>query len=326
VALIVSPNLTVDRTIRIARLVPGSVQRTKRAVVTAGAKGVNVARVLAALGERARLVGYVPTGDRALVERLFGRDPLELLGVEVAGDLRVATIYLEDDGRVTVHNEPGPDVDEADWSSLEHTVRDALTAGDERVVACCGSLPPGAPVDGYGRVTAIGHDHGMEVVVDAARPVLSAALPFRPDMVTPNLSEAEAALGSSDDEAVDEQGDGVPDRAQEAAHALVAAGALNAVVTAGATGAAYAGADGVVWFPGVDVDVVNPIGAGDSFVAGFVRARELGVEMLGAVAHGLGTATASCEDELAGGVDPARAAELAARIGADRVSGRGPRS
>lgn len=324
-ALIVSPNLTVDRTIRIARLIPGSVQRPQRAVVTAGAKGVNVARVLAAFGQRARLVGYVPTSDLALVERLFGREPFDLLGVEVDGELRVATIYLEDDGRVTVLNEPGPDVDEADWSALEGAVRSALGNGDERVMACSGSLPPGAPSEGYGRLTAIAHDHGAEIVVDAARGVLSAALPFHPDVVAPNLAEAEAALGSSDGEAVDEQGEGVTERAQEAAEALVAAGALNAVVTAGAAGAAYAGAHGVVWFPGVDVDVVNPIGAGDSFVAGFIRARELGVEMIEAVAHGLGTATASCENELAGGVDPARAAELAARIGAGRASGRSAR-
>ncbi|MEX2548687.1 MAG: PfkB family carbohydrate kinase [Nitriliruptoraceae bacterium] len=325
-ALIVSPNLTVDRTVRIARLVPGSVQRPERAVVTAGAKGVNVARVLAAFGDRARLVGYVPSGDRGLVDRLFGAEPLDLVGVEVDGELRVATIYLEDDGRVTVLNEPGPDVDDAAWTALERTVRDALAGGNDHVVACSGSLPPGAPIDGYGRISAIAHEQGAEVVVDAGRDVLAATLPFHPDVVAPNLSEAEAALGASGGEAVDELGDDVADRAEEAARSLVEAGARAAVVTAGAAGAAVVTAEAAAWFPGVEIVVVNPIGAGDSFVAGFIRARERGAAMLDAVAQGLGTATASCEDALAGGVDPERASELAERIGAGRVDVREARS
>ncbi len=322
-ALIVSPNLTVDRTVRIARLVPGAVQRPERAVVTAGAKGVNVARVLAVFQERARLVGFVPEGDRSLVERLFGAESLDLLGVQVDGELRVATIYLEDDGRVTVLNEPGPDVDDVAWTALEGTVRSALAGSHERVVACSGSLPPGAPVDGYGRITAIAHEEGAEVVVDAGRDVLAATLPFHPDVVTPNLSEAEATLGASGGEAVDELGDDVPERARQAAEALVAAGARAAVVTAGAAGAVVVTPGLAAWFPGVEIDVVNPIGAGDSFVAGYLRAREDGAAMLEAVAQGLGTASASCEDALAGGVDPGRARELAARIGAARVDLRG---
>ncbi len=325
-ALIVSPNLTVDRTVRIARLVPGAVQRPDRAVVTAGAKGVNVARVLAAFGYRARLVGYVPSSDRSLVDRLFSSEPLDLLGVEVDGELRVATIYLEDDGRVTVLNEPGPDVDAAAWSALEGTVHDALADGDDRVVACSGSLPPGAPVDGYGRITAIAHEHGAEVVVDAGRDALAASLAYRPDVVTPNLAEAEAALGGSGGEAVDELGDEVIQRAEEAARTLVATGARAAVVTAGAAGAAVVTTEVAAWFPGVEIDVVNPIGAGDSFVAGFIRAREDGAAMLEAVAQGLGTASASCEDALAGGVDPERAMHLTAQIAAGRVTSRDARS
>jgi len=317
--LIISPNLTVDRTVRIARLVPGTVQRPERAVVTAGAKGVNVARVLAALGDRARLVGFVPTGDPALVERLFGPEPLELLGVAVAGDLRVATIYLEEDGRVTVLNEPGPEVDAPTWDALERRVREALDEGADRLVACSGSLPPGSPIDGYGRITSIAHEQGAQVVVDAGRDVLAATLPFHPDVVAPNLAEAESALGASGGETVDESGDDVTERAKEAASALVEAGAGAAVVTAGAAGAALVTGEVAVWFAGVEVDVVNPIGAGDSFVAGFVRARELGIEVVEAVASGLGAASASCENALAGGVDPVRAGALAERIADNRI-------
>ena len=113
--LIATPNLTVDRTVRLTELRPGSVLRPSRAVVTAGGKGVNVGRVSAAFGRRATLVGFVAEVDAPVLTRLFAVEPLDLAGVPVPGEARASTIYLEDSGRVTVLNEPGPEVSADDW-------------------------------------------------------------------------------------------------------------------------------------------------------------------------------------------------------------------
>jgi fructose-1-phosphate kinase PfkB-like protein len=88
------------------------------------------------------------------------------------------------------------------------------------------------------------------------------------------------------------------------------------VVTAGAAGAAYCAASRLVWVPTITVDVVNPIGAGDAFVAGLVFALEDGVAGADAVTFALATATASVEQELAGGLDPRRVPEIVAQLGA----------
>lgn len=309
-ALIVSPNLTVDRTVSLPRLEPGSVLRPRRAVVTAGSKGLNVGRVLASLGARPRLVGFVPTEDTALVRKLFGPEPVELVRVEVTGELRVATIYLEDDGRVTVLNEPGPDVAADDWRRFERAVDEELRTGGHPTLVCSGSLPPGAPVDAYGRLTNIAHRAGARSVVDAATDVLAATLPHGPDYVTPNLAEAEAALGVAEGEPVEERDPHVQERSAAAVRALCAAGARRAVVTAGAAGAAFGDVEAVRWVPGIPVQVRNPIGAGDSFVGGFVRALEAQHDPLPAVLRGLATATASCEHDLAGGFELHRVEEI----------------
>lgn len=314
VSLIVSPNLTIDRTVRIDRLEPGTVMRPEAAVVTAGAKGVNVARVLHALGARPRLVGFVPRDDALQVAALFGVEPFELLGVEVDGAIRVATIYLEADGRTTVLNEPGPQITAADAQRLIERVDDALGARAVPGLAASGSLPPGAPVSTYAALVKVARRRGVEVVVDAARDVLAATLDVEPDLVTPNLAEAEAALGAASAEAVDELGADVPARAIDAAQALVAAGARAAVVTAGAAGAALAEPGSSRWFDAVAVAVVNPIGAGDSFVGGYLDARSRGAPRDRAVLRGMAAASASCEQQLAGGVDPARVEELAGRL------------
>lgn len=321
-ALIISPNLTADRTLSLPELIPGAVLRPPRPVVTAGSKGLNVGRVLSVLGQPATLVGFVPDDDAALVRRLFGVEPVELVGVPVPGQLRVATIYLEDSGRVTVLNEPGPDVGPRDWARLEAAVQAALADGTHRTLVCSGSLPPGTPDDAYGRLTDLARAAGATSVVDASSAVLRATAPHHPDLVTPNLAEAETALGLGEGEAVDEQGTDVADRAVHAAGALVDAGARHAVVTAGGAGAALADGREVRWIPAVPIQVRNPIGAGDSFVGGYVHALESGAALVPAVLRGLATATASCEHPLAGGIDRARVDELADIVASRMAVGR----
>jgi 1-phosphofructokinase len=326
--LIATPNIAVDRTVRLPELRPGQVMRPSRAVVTAGGKGLNVGRAWHALGagapalsgDRATLVSFRGTADAEFVDRLLAVEPVRFVGVDVPGEARVATIYLEQSGRVTVLNEPGPELTAGDWARYEEVVAAELAGGRHRSLVCSGSLPPGAPDDAYARLVHIGHRAGARVVVDAARTALAAALAGGPDAVTPNLAEADGVLNGHTDEAVDEAGLDVPHRATAAAEALCARGARSAAVTAGAAGAAYADAGGVTWLPTVKVDVVNPIGAGDSFVAGLVRASEGGASGLDAVTFALATATASVEQELAGGVDPRRVREIVGQLGGMVVS------
>jgi 1-phosphofructokinase family hexose kinase len=307
--LIVNPNFTVDRTIPLGELIPGDVIRTGRAAVTLGGKGINVARVGRALGDHAPVLGFLPRESRAILDSLAAAEGVELSGVEVAGALRGAAILIESEGRVTVLNEPGPEVGESDWAALLEMIE--RRAAEHETVVCAGSLPPGSPVDAYARVVAAAHRAGARAVVDASGEVLRATLAARPDVVSPNLAEAESLISGRLVEGVEPAGADVPERAQRAAENLLAAGARQAIVSTGSRGAAAAGADqGAMFLPAPHVDVVNPIGAGDSLVGGLVHALEEGRDWRSAAGFALATASASCEQQLAGGVDPARAREL----------------
>jgi 1-phosphofructokinase family hexose kinase len=307
--LIVNPNFTVDRTIPLGELVPGDVIRTGRAAVTLGGKGINVARVARAFGDRAPVLGFRPRESRATLDSLAAAEGVELSGVEVAGALRGAAILIESGGRVTVLNEPGPEVGESDWAALLDMIE--RTAVGHETVVCAGSLPPGSPVDAYARVVAAAHRSGARAVVDASGEVLRAALTASPDVVSPNLAEAESLISGRLVEGVEPAGSDVPERAQRAAEDLLAQGARHAIVSAGSRGAAAAGSGrNAVFLPAPQVRVVNPIGAGDSLVGGLVHALEEGRDWHAAAGFALATASASCEQQLAGGVDPARAREL----------------
>ncbi len=305
--LIAGPNLTIDRTLTIAELRPGEVLRFERVVVTPGGKGLNVARAARALGHPAVLVGFVPGHTGRAGAALIAEEGVELAGVECGGELRSTAVVLERGGRTTVFNEPGPEVGEADWERYSAELR--ARRGDHRVLVCSGSVPPGSPRDVYARLVA---DVGLVAVVDAAGETLAAALGGGPDVVVPNLGEAEELLGGRrGGESVEAAADARP-RALAAAAALVERGARAAVVTAAAAGAALV-ADGISeWLPAPAIEAVrNPIGAGDVFASALAAALERGEPLPAAARAGVATAAASVESATAGDLDPGRARDLA---------------
>jgi 1-phosphofructokinase family hexose kinase len=306
--LIVNPNFATDRTVPLDVLIPGTVARTGQPTITLGGKGVNVARVARAFGRPALLVGFTPAASALLLEELAENEGADLAGIPIAGAVRAASILLERCGRVTVLNEPGPPVDETDWSRLLDQV--VMLAASQETVICSGSLPPGSPADAYARVVRAVRRSGLRSIVDAAGAVLAATLAAEPDVVSPNLAEAEMLLSGAAVEEVDPRGDDVLQRAAEAARGLVARGARCALVSAGSHGAAACRGRDCEVHRAPEVTVVNPIGAGDSLVGGLAQALEEGMSWPQAVSFALAVASASCEQELAGGVDVARVREL----------------
>jgi 1-phosphofructokinase family hexose kinase len=306
--LIVNPNFATDRTVPLDVLIPGTVARTGQPTVTLGGKGVNVARVVRALGQRALLVGFVPTRSASLLEELAESEGAELVGIPIAGTVRAASILLERAGRVTVLNEPGAIVDDSDWNRLLDEV--ARLSASEKIVICSGSLPPGSPADAYARIVQAGRRAGVLSIVDAAGAVLTATLAAEPDIVSPNLAEAEMLLSGAAVEEVDPSGNDVLERAAQAARGLVSRGARCALVSAGSHGAAACRGRNCEVYRAPDVTVLNPIGAGDSLVGGLAQAIAEGSSWAQAVPFALAVASASCEQMLAGAIDVVRIREL----------------
>jgi 1-phosphofructokinase family hexose kinase len=312
--LIAGPNLTIDRTLTLAELRPGEVLRFDSAVITPGGKGVNVARAAMALGGEAVLVGLVPGHTGAAVAAMLAREGVALAGIEVGGEVRSAAIVLERSGRVTVMNEPGPELRAEDWERYAAAVQERLR--EHGVLACSGSLPPGAPEDAYAQLAAAAAANGVDAIVDVTGERLGAAVAGGAAIVTPNLAEAEGLLHGRADETVEAgDPDEVRGRACEAAAALVDRGARGAIVTAAAAGAAVAdrGAQ-AAWIAAPRVAVRNPVGAGDALVGGLGVALERAEPLRRAAAFGVAAGAASVETEKAGTLGPERASALAEAV------------
>ena len=322
--LVAGPNLTIDRTAVLGELRPGEVLRFDRVVVTPGGKGLNVARAARALGHSALLVSFVPGHTGRAAAALIAEEGVELSGVPCGGELRSTLVVQERGGRTTVLNEPGPAVDERRWADYENAVRGRLTP--RSVLVCSGSVPPGAPPDAYGRLVEIAHAAGAQAVVDAAGSTLLRALDAAPDLVTPNLAEAEGALGLGGGGASVASGPDARPRALAAAEALLRQGARAAVVTADAAGAALT--DGsAYWIPAPRVaEVRNPIGAGDVLLSALAAGLEHGESPVDAVRAGVAAASASVEHPTGGMLDPVRARVLLDGLTAQEDDPRGGRS
>lgn len=250
--LTVTPNAALDVTYGVGSLHPHTSHRVRTTHRRAGGKGVNVARVLAALGHDITVTGLVggPTG-------VLLRDDLRAAGlrdelVPVSGDSRqTVTVVSHDDGDATVFNEQGPRVTAPEWRTF--TDHFASLVGGFKVVTLCGSLPPGLPSDAYAHLIRIAARAGAVTVLDTSGPALLDALRAGPDVVKPNTAELFAATGCED----------VP----AAVARLRALGARAVVVSAGPDGLHAVGPDGG-WRAAPPKRLAgNPTGAGDACVA-----------------------------------------------------------
>ena len=130
--LTVTLNTALDITYRVPSLRTGASHRVSEVLERPGGKGVNVARVLAALGHEVTVTGFSggPTG-RVLRDRLT--DAL----VPVSGATRRTVTLVDDRTGATTHlNEPGPDITHAEWSAFQEVYEDLLASAS--AVALCG--------------------------------------------------------------------------------------------------------------------------------------------------------------------------------------------
>lgn len=260
----VTLNPALDRELTVPAVAFDEVLRATESRVDVGGKGFNVSRMLAALGAESAALGFAGGRTGAAL-----RDGLEALGiatdfVTIAGETRtnVSIVTQQHDHYVKV-NEPGPAISAEEQAALIALVRARARPGDWWVLA--GSLPPGVAPTIYADLIRDIGAAGARAVLDTSGPPLRHGCAARPFLVKPNAQEASQLTGrpvaSADD-------------------ALAAAAALEGVeyvvISMGGAGALLArGGQGWHATPPA-IRERNPIGAGDSLVAGLVWGLQQG--------------------------------------------------
>jgi tagatose 6-phosphate kinase len=338
----VTLNPALDLTYSVEALVPHGVHRVAAATERAGGKGLNVARVLHALGEPVLATGLLGGTTGARIADLLAADGVPASFTPIAGETR-RTVAVADRRDATGFWEPGPQISAAEWSLMLARFRDLL--GKAAVVALCGSLPPGVPIDGYAVMIRLASAADVPTVLDTSGEPLRHGLAAGPTLAKPNAAELAALLAPRDAPAgvsssavpVDAVPAGaVPAGADTADAAALPAGwadgspahspfadparlpvddlveAVRAaapttgtvVVSRGALGMVVVTRDGV-WAgrPPVPMDG-NPTGAGDAAVAALARGLRDRTPWPALLADAIALATAAVAAPVAGAVDP----------------------
>ncbi|QEV18776.1 1-phosphofructokinase family hexose kinase [Streptomyces alboniger] len=300
--LTVTLNTALDLTYRVPALTPHTSHRVTEVTERPGGKGVNVARVLAALGHAVTVTGFAG-GDtgRALRERLATEPRLTDALVPVAGATR-RTLAVVDaaTGDTTQLNEPGPTVTPAEWAAFLDSYEQLARHEGTTAIALCGSLPPGVPVGAYALLIRAARAARVPVLLDTSGEPLRRGVAARPDIVKPNADELAELTGSHEPERA------TRDARRRGAHAVVA--------SLGADGLLALTPDGG-WRARPPKRVRgNPTGAGDSAVAGLLSGLAEGLPWPERLARAVALSAATVAAPVAGEFDPTTYEDLLARV------------
>ena len=305
--LTVTLNAAIDRTVAVPNFRIAQRHRAIEAHTVAGGKGVNVARALQLLGRPVIASGLAggPTGARVLEH--LGEESILNAFTMIAGESRTNLAVVDPtSGEQTEINERGPEVTDAE---VERFVAKLLyLAQGATMCVMAGSIPPGVGADIYGRLITELRGLGVLTILDTDGDPMRAGLRAEPDVVVPNVGEAEEAVGHefNDDE----------DLALGLGE-LLEMGAREAIITTGDGCVAIAGEGVERHRYDVRIEQLEPIaavGSGDAFLAGFVAARYDGAPLRDCLAFGVACGAESTQHFGAGTLDRREAERLLPRV------------
>ena len=275
-------NPAVDIACSAASVQPTHKIRTFDERLDPGGGGINVARVIHALGGDA--LALIMTGDVTgrLVEELLSSANIPWQAVPILGRTRISlNVHDQQSGLEYRFVPKGPDLEPEEM----HAVLDVLRGVAAEWIVASGSLPRGVPSNFYAEVATIARQRGQKFVLDTSGAALSAAVGHGLELLKLSLTELEFMIGRKAPNAATQE--------QEVA-ALTRSGAARRIaVSLGREGAILGSGDSVLRLPAPAVQACSSVGAGDAFLAGLVLGLARGLADREALALGIAAGSAA---------------------------------
>lgn len=242
----------------------GALNRVPAPDVSYNGKGINVSRALMKMGEES--VAMI-IGDRdGEAESALRGEGLNVAAVSAAGKLRHNTSILDSAGAETQINEPGMNITEPVLKEFIGIFKSELNCPDKKIVALCGSVPPGIDKGIYRKLCTVAKNSGAYVILDCDGEALKEGLSATPDLIKPNKEEFEALTGKS----LCGSGEGLRIDAVRAALEFCRNEGSAVLCTLGEDGSVFAGPEGSYMCEARKTELKTFKGAGNSFLAAFI--------------------------------------------------------
>ena len=257
--LTITLNPSVDIAYQLDTFHLDTVNRVEKVQKTAGGKGLNVTRVLKQIGEDVVATGFIGGEIGSYVKKQLTRNDIKNSFVEIGNETRNCIAVLHD-GKQTEILEQGPTIQEHEaLNFIEHL---EIILNNVDVVVISGSLPKGLANNYYVKIIELCKKCGVAVVLDCSGKALKNVLESqqKPTVIKPNTEELSQLIGKE-----------VTDDIQELKSVLsgqLFQGIDWIVVSLGAKGAFAKHNDKFYRVKIPKINVVNPVGSGDSTVAG----------------------------------------------------------
>ena len=234
-------------------------------ILSAGGKGVNVARVLRVLRARVLAAGITGGETGEFFQKLLRKENIPAAFLQVEGPTRFNVTILgpRPGGRSRVVQE-GPRLTPKEVQRFEIRCRQWLRRS--RLVVLAGRNAVGAPVDWYARLVRLAREEGVPAALDTSGAALEAALKAKPFLIKPNRAEAEEILRRRISS---------PAEIKNAVRSFHGRGISVVLLSLGSRGAIVSDGQNI-WYarpPRVRA-LRNDVGCGDALLAGFCSAFE----------------------------------------------------
>ncbi|GAB6687585.1 tagatose-6-phosphate kinase [Streptococcus uberis] len=261
--LTVTMNPSVDIAYQLDVFNLDTVNRVAETHKTPGGKGLNVTRVLSQVGDDVLATGILGGKIGEFIQKELDQVGIEHDFSPISGETRNCIAVLHE-GQQTEILESGPTIsDEEGKAFLEHF--ESLVK-QVSIISISGSLPKGLPVDFYSKMIEICERYQKPVVLDCSGQALLEVLKghAKPTVIKPNTEELSQLLNM-----------------EVTGHTNVLKAALDqdlfdgvewVIVSLGSKGAFSKHIDSYYQVTIPKIEVVNPVGSGDSTVAGITSA------------------------------------------------------
>jgi 1-phosphofructokinase family hexose kinase len=305
--LCVTLNPCLDKTLTVPPWRAGENIRGTKVREVVGGKGNNVARALRRLGhDGVRPVTFLGGEVGSQCRHLLCEEGLDAIVIPSRAQTRVIlTVSTEGTNEQTAFFDPDPAISEDEARALVERVEAELSAGGVRALALSGSSPTPATHSVYADLIGLARARSIPVFLDTYGPALAQVWGFWPDLIQLNRREASAYLNKPN--ASDADVWGLLERWARRGVRCTAVTDGPRAVLARIGQRAYRARPPAI-------DVVNPIGSGDSMLAGMVDGWLVGREPESLLRWAVACGVANALTWDAGGIDLAQVEEIEPRV------------
>lgn len=259
--LTITANPSVDISYELENFKIDDVNRTNQVIKDAGGKGIHVGYVLNELGEDVVHSGFVGGALGEYIKNTIKNKGQESRFIDIGEDTRNCIAVLHE-GNQTEILEKGPKITTTEENDFIEKL-DEITKGCD-YINVSGSLPNGLNASFYERIIAYAKEKNKFISVDTSGKTLETIINagVKPDLIKPNESEIGDVLKTevSKDNLVDIL---LREPFKDIRYIIASMGKDGAIVKI----------DNKVYKANVpEVEAINPVGSGDSSLAGAIYA------------------------------------------------------